>query len=82
MCNKQVSLQRGLGRVEARVADLTLQIQSMHNEVSEISRTVKSDVAAHSERLKALEASRRFVTGIISALFLSGVAAAFAYFLN
>jgi hypothetical protein len=74
------SLDRGLGRVEARVADLTEQITSLRKEFSSLMQSVESATAAHRERIAALESFRRWMVGLMTGLFLSGVAAVFGYF--
>ena len=76
------SVQRGLGRVEARVAELSTQIHGLRKEMSEISHSVETAVVGHHERISHLEAFRRSFLGILSAILLSGIAAVFAYVLR
>jgi hypothetical protein len=73
------SLDRSLGRVEARVADLTTQISSLREEVSGIAHSVETAVAAHRERIAALESFRRWMIGLMTGLFMSAVAAVLGY---
>ncbi|MFZ5434636.1 MAG: hypothetical protein ACOZB3_12790 [Calditrichota bacterium] len=73
------SFDRSLGRVEARVADLTQQIAALRGELSRLSQIVESQTAAHHERISALESFRRWTIGLLTGLFLSGVAAVFGY---
>jgi hypothetical protein len=80
--DSQDSLERGLGRVEARVCELSTQIQGLRQELTNLAHNVKTSVAGHSERLKHLESFRRSLLGILTALFLSGVAAVFGYILK
>ncbi len=75
MTESEASVDRGLGRVEARVADLTEQIAALRKELSTLVHTMESAIAAHRERIAALEAFRRWVIGLMTGLFLSGVAA-------
>ena len=82
MMGKPPSIQRSLGRVEARVAELSSQIAGLRTELSGVVRTVEAAVASHRERINHLESFRRSFIGIISAVILSGAAAAFAYFLK
>ena len=76
------NLERSLGRVEARVADLTEQITAMRTELSALTKSVEAAVAGHQERLAALESFRRWAIGLMTGLFLSGAAAIFAHFLH
>jgi hypothetical protein len=69
------SLDRALGRVEGRVADLGNQIDLMRQELSGLAHNVETAVAAHRERIASLEAFRRWAVGVMTGLFLSGVAA-------
>lgn len=73
------NLERSLGRVEARVADLTEQIAALRNELARIVQLVESSTAAHHERIGALESFRRWAIGLMTGLFLSAVAAVFGY---
>ncbi|MBU0508737.1 hemolysin XhlA family protein [bacterium] len=73
------SFDRSLGRVEARVADLTEQITRLRSELSRLVQLVESSTAAHHERIRTLESFRRWAIGLLTGLFLSGVAAVFAY---
>lgn len=73
------SLERSLGRVEARVADLSTQIAQLRAELSRLVQIVESNTAAHHERIAALEAFRRWAIGLMTGLLLSGVAAVFGY---
>lgn len=77
--NGNTTLDRNLGRLEARVGDLTEQIITMRKELSALARTVDSSLAAHHERIAALEAFRRWAVGVMTGMLLSGVAAAFAW---
>jgi hypothetical protein len=70
---------RELGRVEARVATLSEEIVGMRKELSDLSRSVEKVTTGHHERLSALEAFRRWSVGVITGMFLSGVAAVFGY---
>jgi len=70
---------RSLGRLEARVADLTEQITQLRSELSRLVQLVESSTAAHHERIRALESFRRWAIGLLTGLFLSGVAAVFGY---
>jgi hypothetical protein len=79
MSDNDTSLDRGLGRVEARVADLSEQIGAMRTELSSLAHSVESGLAAHRERIAALESFRRWMIGLTTGLFLSGVAAVFGY---
>lgn len=76
------SLERSLGRVEARVADLAEQIGGLRRELSALSHNLETTVAAHRERIAALEAFRRWMIGLMTGLFLSSAAAVFAYVLR
>ena len=76
------SLERGLGRVEARVQDLAEQIALQRGEMSAMMHKVDGTLAAHQERIIALESFRKWAIGLITALFLSGAAAVFAYVLR
>ncbi len=80
--NGNTTLDRNLGRLEARVADLTEQIITMRKELSALSRTVDSSISAHHERIVALESFRRWAVGLMTGVLLSGVAAVFAYALR
>jgi hypothetical protein len=82
MMDNETSLDRGLGRVEARVADLAEQIVGLRKELSSVGHTMETAVAAHRERIAALEAFRRWMIGVMTGLFLSGVAAGFGYWLK
>jgi hypothetical protein len=82
MSNDPQSLQRGLGRVEARVAELSTQIHGLRKEMSDISHSVETAVVGHHERISHLESFRRSFLGILSAILLSGIAAVFAYVLR
>ena len=77
--NPPTSLDRNLGRLEARVADLTEQIIEMRKELSAISRTVDTSISAHHERILNLESFRRWAVGLLTGIMLSGIAAAFAW---
>ena len=77
--NGNTTLDRNLGRLEARVADLSEQIIAMRQELSAVARTVDTSISAHHERLVALEAFRRWAVGVMTGILLSGVAAAFAW---
>lgn len=68
-----------LGRLEARVADLTEKIIEMRKELSAIARTVDTSISAHHERIVSLESFRRWAVGVMTGILLSGVAAAFAW---
>jgi len=72
------TLERSLGRVEARVADLAEQISGLRRELSILTRGLEK-VAAHGERIAALEAFRRWMIGLMTGLIMSGAAAVFAY---
>jgi len=76
------TLDRSLGRVEARVADLTEQIAALRTELSRLVQLVESSTAAHHERISALEAFRRWSVGLMTGLFLSGVAAVLSHLLR
>ena len=80
--NGTTSLDRNLGRLEARVADLAEQIAAMRKELSAMSCTVNTSVSAHHERLANLESFRRWAIGVMTGVLLSGVAAAFAWALR
>ncbi|MBU0690426.1 hypothetical protein KKH18_01315 [bacterium] len=81
--NKQPpSIQRGLGRVEARVAELSSQIGALRQDVTSIARNVETAVAGHQERIRHLEAFRKSLIGFVSAVILSGAAAVFAYMIK
>ncbi|HEY3295089.1 MAG TPA: hypothetical protein VGL38_06605 [bacterium] len=82
MTDHETSLDRGLGRVEARVADLTDQISGLRKELSSVVKTLESAIAGHRERIAALEAFRRWMIGLMTGLFLSSVAAVFGYLLK
>jgi hypothetical protein len=82
MMDADTSLDRGLGRVEARVADLTDQITALRKELTTVVHTMESAIAAHRERIIALESFRRWMIGLMTGVFLSGVAAAFGYLLK
>lgn len=79
MSNHPPSIQRGLGRVEARVAELSNQIGALRQDVTSIAHSVETAVAGHQERIRHLEAFRKSIIGFASALVLSGAAAVFAY---
>jgi hypothetical protein len=76
------SIERGLGRVEARVAELSTQIHGLRKEMSDISHSVETAVVGHHERISHLESFRKSTLGIITAIVLSGIAAVFAYALK
>jgi hypothetical protein len=76
------SLERGLGRVEARVQDLSEQIALQRQEMSAMVKSVEGTMASHRERIIALESFRKWAIGVMTALFLSGAAAVFAYVLR
>jgi len=76
------TLDRSLGRVEARVADLTEQIAALRTELSRLVQLVESSTAAHHERISSLEAFRRWSVGLMTGLFLSGVAAVLSHLLR
>jgi hypothetical protein len=80
--NGSATLDRNLGRLEARVADLTQQIVEMRKELSTVARTVDSSISSHHERIAALESFRRWAVGLMTGMLLSGVAAAFAWVLR
>ena len=80
--NGNTTLERNLGRLEARVADLTEQISSMRTELSAVARTVDTSLSAHHKRIVALESFRRWAVGMLTGILLSGVAAAMAYALR
>jgi hypothetical protein len=80
--NEDSTMERCLGRVEARVADLTEQITALRTELSALTKSVEAAVAGHQERLAALESFRRWAIGLMTGLFLSGAAAVFAYVLR
>jgi predicted nucleic acid-binding Zn-ribbon protein len=82
MTENEASLDRGLGRVEARVADLAEQISALRKELSAVVHTMESAIAAHRERIAALESFRRWMIGLMTGLFLSGAAAVFGYLLK
>lgn len=73
---------RSLGRVEARVADLTEQISGLRTELSRLVQIVESSTAAHHERIAALESFRRWMIGLMTGLFMSGIAAVLGYFIK
>ncbi len=73
------NVDRSLGRVEARVADLTEQIAALRTEVSSVAHNVESNFASHRERIAALESFRRWMIGLMTGLFMSAVAAVFGY---
>jgi hypothetical protein len=73
------SLDRALGRVEGRVADLAGQIEAMRVELSTLAHNVETAVAAHRERIASLEAFRHWAVGVMTGLFLSGMAAVFGW---
>ena len=77
--NEATTLERNIGRLEARVADLTEQIIELRKELSTVARTVDSTVSAHHERIISLESFRRWAVGVMTGILLSGVAAAFAW---
>ncbi|MCX6601171.1 MAG: hypothetical protein NT025_06380 [bacterium] len=76
------TLDRSLGRVEAHVAELTEQVSSLRTELSRLVQLVESSVAGHHERIAGLESFRRWAIGLMTGLFLSGVAAVFGYVLK
>ena len=76
------TLDRSLGRVEAHVAELTEQVSSLRTELSRLVQMVESSIAAHHERIAGLESFRRWAIGLMTGLFLSGVAAVFGYVLK
>jgi hypothetical protein len=76
------TLDRSLGRVEAHVAELTEQVSSLRTELSRLVQLVESSIAAHHERIAGLESFRRWAIGLMTGLFLSGVAAVFGYILK
>jgi len=82
MTDNEASLDRSLGRVEARVGDLAEQIIALRKELSGVVKTMEAAIAGHRERLAALEAFRRWMIGLLTGLFLSGVAAVFGYLLK
>jgi hypothetical protein len=82
MNGENSSLERGLGRVEARVSDLTGQITTMRSEFSQLAQAMEAEIAGHRERISALEAFRRWMIGLMTGLFLSSAAAVFAYVLK
>lgn len=65
---------RTLGRVEARVADLTEQIHSLRSDVAALTHTVETDLTSHRVRIAALESFRRWAIGLLTGVMLSGVA--------
>ena len=77
--NGTTTLERNLGRLEARVGDLTEQIITMRKELSGLARTVDTATSSHHERIISLEAFRRWAVGVMTGMLLSGVAAAFAW---
>jgi hypothetical protein len=77
--NGTTNLERNLGRLEARVADLTEQIRTMRAELSSVAGNVDRTLAAHHERLVSLESFRRWALGVNTGLLMSAVAAAFAW---
>ena len=76
------TLDRSLGRVEAHVAELTEQVSSLRTELSRLVQLVESSIASHHERIAGLESFRRWAIGLMTGLFLSGVAAVFGYILK
>jgi hypothetical protein len=82
MNGENASLERGLGRVEARVSDLTGQITSLRTEFSQLAQAMEAEIAGHRERIAALEAFRRWMIGLMTGLFMSGAAAVFALILR
>jgi len=82
MTESEASIDRSLGRVEARVTDLAEQIAALRRELSAVVHTMESAIAAHRERLAALESFRRWMIGLLTGVFLSGVAAVFGYWLK
>ena len=76
------TIDRSLGRVEAHVAELTEQVSSLRTELSRLVQLVESSIAAHHERILGLESFRRWAIGLMTGLFLSGVAAVFGYILK
>lgn len=79
MNNNGTNIDRNLGRLEARVADLTEQISAMRTELTAIAGTVDRTLAGHRERIISLESFRRWAVGMLTGILLSGVAAAFAW---
>ena len=77
--NGSTSLERHLGRLEARVADLTEQISAMRTELSSVAGTVDRTLSAHQERILSLESFRRWALGVNTGLLMSAVAAALAW---
>ena len=76
------TLDRSLGRVEAHVAELTEQVSNLRTELSRLVQLVESSIAGHHERIAGLESFRRWAIGLMTGLFLSGVAAVFGYVLK
>jgi hypothetical protein len=76
------TLDRSLGRVEGHVAELTEQVSNLRTELSRLVQLVESSIAAHHERIAGLESFRRWAIGLMTGLFLSGVAAVFGYILK
>jgi hypothetical protein len=59
-------IDRTLGRVESRVADLTDQINSLRTDVAALTHTVETDLTSHRERIATLESFRRWTIGLIT----------------
>ena len=77
--NSSDSLERTLGRLESRVSDLSEQITAMRQDVNHLTHTIESTAAEHHQRLIALESFRRWAVGVMTGMFMSGVAAVFGW---
>jgi multidrug resistance efflux pump len=75
-------LTHALDRLEASVSSLSEQVTGLRKEISQLAQNVESSIAAQHERLLALESFRRWAIGLMTGLFLSGMAAVFGYVLK
>lgn len=72
----ETSVERALGRVEGRLADLSQQVTAMRRELSDLVHAFEASHAAGSQRLTSLESFRRWTVGLLTGIFLSGAAMA------
>lgn len=76
------SIERGLGRVEARVSELATQISSLRDELTLTTHTMRDKLSGHHERLNGLEAFRKWMTGLMTGLVMSAFAAVLGWVLR
>lgn len=79
MSDTNGSLERGLGRVEARVSELSTQIASLREELTLTVHTMREGLAGHHERINSLESFRKWMTGLMTGLLMSIFAAALGW---